>query len=104
MVIARGRGNLLRPLGLAILVLWCLAMPAACGAGGDVEIEVRIINLSQFDFTEVSIGNQTYGDITTGATSDYKTVRTSLRYAVVKLTADGRKVTGQTLYLRNRRR
>lgn len=99
MAIARGRGNLLRPLGLAILALWCLAMPAACGAGGDVEIEVRIINLSQFDFTEVSIGDQTYGDIATGATSDYRTVRTSLRYAVVKLTADGRKVTGQTLNL-----
>ena len=70
---------------------------AACGPGGIAEIEVRINNISQFDFTDVSVGDQSFGDIAAGGSSDYVTVSTRLGYAVVKLTADGRKVTGQTL-------
>ena len=83
----------------AVLVLWCLITLLGCGPGGDVAVEVRIANVSQFDFTAVSVADVAFGDIPIGATSEYKTVRTSLRYAVVKLTADGRKVTGQTLNL-----
>ena len=70
---------------------------SACGPGGDAEIEVRINNISQFDFTDVSVSDQSFGDIAAGASSDYVKVTTRLGYAVVKLTADGRKVTGQTL-------
>ena len=64
-----------------------------------MKVEVRIANVSQFDFTAVSVADVEFGDIPIGATSAYKRVRTSLRYAVIKLTADGRKVTGQTLNL-----
>ena len=84
---------------LAVLALWYLTALAGCGPGGDVEIEVRIANVSQFDFTAVSVADVDFGDIPIGATSEYKVVRTSLRYASIKLTADGRNVTGQTLNL-----
>ena len=83
----------------AVLVLWCLTTLAGCGPGGDVAVEVRIANVSQFDFTAVSVADVDFGDIPIGATSEYMRVRTSLRYAVVNLTADSRKITGQTLNL-----
>jgi hypothetical protein len=92
-------GRVLRTCSSVVLALWCLIALTGCGPGGDVEIEVRIANVSQFGFTEVSISDVDFGDVPIGATSDYKTVRTNLRYAVVKLTADGRNVTGQTLNL-----
>ena len=71
----------------------------ACGAESESGIEVRINNVSQFDFTDVSVADQPYGDIAAGGRSDYMKVKTRLGYAVIKLTADGRKVTGQTLNL-----
>lgn len=92
-------GDSLRFWGLVVLVVWCLTALAGCGPGGDVEVEVRIANVSQFDFTAVSVAGVDFGDIPIGATSEYKVVRTSLRYASIKLTADGRNVTGQTLNL-----
>ncbi len=90
-------GNALRVAAVTALALWLLGGLSACGPGGDAEIEVRINNISQFDFTNVSVGDQSFGDIAAGASSDYVKVTTRLGYAVVKLTADGRKVTGQTL-------
>ena len=62
-------------------------------------VAVRIANVSQFDFTEVSVADADFGDIPVGATSAYKTVHTRFRYAVVKLTAGNHNVTGQTLNL-----
>lgn len=81
----------------AVLALWILAGLSACGPGGTAEIEVRINNISQFDFTDVSVADQSFGDIAAGGSSDFVIVTTRFGYAVVKLTADGRKVTGQTL-------
>lgn len=82
---------------LAILAVWSLVALTACSTESDAEIEIRINNISQFDFTDVSIGDQSYGDIAAGRRSEYLPVRTRLGYAVINLTADGRKVTGQTL-------
>ena len=82
---------------VTVLVIWPLGLLTACGPGGNAEIEVRIHNISQFDFTEVSVSDESFGDIAAGASSDFVTVTTRLGYAIVKLTADGRKVTGQTL-------
>lgn len=79
------------------LALWFLGGLTACGPGGIAEIEVRINNISQYDFTYVSVADQPFGDIDAGGSSDFFTVTTRFGYAIVKLTADGRKVTGQTL-------
>ncbi len=62
-------------------------------------VAVRIANVSQFDFTDVSVADADFGDIPVGAASAFKTVHTSFRYAFVKLTAGGHTVTGQTLNL-----
>ncbi len=82
---------------LVALVFLNLSTLSACGPGSSAEIEIRINNISQFDFTEVSVADQPFDDLAAGTRSDYVKVRTRLGYAVVKLTADGRKVTGQTL-------
>ena len=92
-----GARRALRMASLALLGVWILGGLSACGPGSVSEIEVRINNISQFDFTEVSVADRPFGDIAAGARSDYVIVTTRLGYAVVKLTADGRKVTGQTL-------
>ena len=82
---------------VVFLVFLKLSTQSACGPGSSAEIEVRINNISQFDFTDVSVADEPFGDIAAGSRSDYVKVRTRLGYAIVKLTADGRKVTGQTL-------
>ena len=88
---------------VTILALWILGGLTACGPGGIAEIEVRINNISQYDFTDVSVADQSFGDIAAGGSSDFVIVTTRYGYAVVKLTADGRKVTGQTLNMGARR-
>lgn len=80
-----------------LLVLWMLGALTACGPGGIAEIEVRINNISQYDFTEVSVADQSFGDIAAGGSSEYVHITTRFGYAVVRMTVDGRKVTGQTL-------
>ena len=79
------------------LVFLKLSALSACGPGSSAEIEVRVNNISQFDFTDVSVADEAFDDIAAGTRSEYAKVRTRLGYAVVKLTTDGRKVTGQTL-------
>lgn len=58
---------------------------------------IRIKNLTDKDFTNVSIMKQNFGDIPSGETSEYKDVKTILSYAAMKLTIDVTYVTGQTL-------
>lgn len=95
--------RVLRAACATVLVTLLLGVLLACGPGGVAEIEVRINNISQFDFTDVSVADQSFGDIDAGGSSDYVTVSTRLGYAVIKLTADGRRVTGQTLNMRAKR-
>ena len=60
---------------------------------------VRIQNVSSVDFHEVELGDTTYGEITAGEVTEYKPVRLvpMLRYADLRLTARGHRVTGTTL-------
>ena len=76
-----------------VFTIWCLV--ALCGCG--TVTEIRVQNISTVDYTDVSVADQPYSDIAAGATSDYKSVELSFRYAVIKLTADGQNVIGQTL-------
>ena len=84
---------------LAVCFVWCLTALSACETEGEGEIEIRIHNASTFDFTDVSVAGRDYGDIAAGVTSAYKKVKLRFRYAALELTADGNKVTGQTLNL-----
>ena len=77
---------------LAVFAVWCLATLSGCATA-----EIRVQNVSTVDHTDVSIAGQPYGDIAPGETSDYRSVRLKFRYAVLKMRADGRYVTGQTL-------
>ncbi len=78
---------------LAVFTVWCLT--ALCGC--KVVTEIRVQNISTLDYTDVSVAGQPYGDIAAGATSEYRSVGLSFRYAVIKLSAGGQNVTGQTL-------
>lgn len=91
------QGHVLRVACAILLGVWLLGALSACGAGGIAEIEVRINNISQYDFTEVSVAGQSFGDIAAGGTSDFEIVTTRFGYAALEMTVDGRKVTGQTL-------
>lgn len=68
-------------------------------AGCQGSVAIRVHNASALDYTDVRVADQRFGAITAGATSEYLRVRTRFRYAVVELTAKGRRVTGQTLNL-----
>ncbi len=76
----------------AILAACCLV------ALGDSTAEIRIHNASSLDFSEVSVNGVDYGNIAAGATSaDHTNGLGPFNYASMKLTADGRYITGQTL-------
>ncbi len=60
---------------------------------------IRVHNASAHGFTDLSVANVAFGSLTSGETSEYRRVSMTFRYAVVKLTADGRSITGQTLNL-----
>ena len=83
--------------GLPFVAAVSLLMASLCGCGSSAEI--RIQNLSTLDYREVGLGDQDYGHIAAGATSEYKTVQLRFRYAVLSMTADGHRLTGQTLNL-----
>lgn len=59
--------------------------------------EIRIENISTHNYTRVSVGDQFYGDIAPGETTEYKYVKLRFGYLALKLWADGRYTRGQTL-------
>lgn len=83
----------------AVLVLGCLI--ALCGCATTTEI--RIQNVSTYGFTGVRIAGQPYGEIAPGATTDYRSVKRKCGYLAMRLTADGRGITGQTLTFGSKR-
>src|SRR5262245_36608806 len=52
--------------------------------------EIRVRNDSKVDFKMVVVGQKEYGDIKSGATTDYQTWNTAYRYAYVSLLADAK--------------
>lgn len=81
--------------GLAIFaVTWC---------GCRTTAEIRVENVSPFDFSDVSINGQPYEDVAVGETSEYGSVELTFRYTVLRLTAGGHKVNAQTLSFRGKR-
>ena len=82
----------------ALAVCWLIALGGCASA-----VEVRIQNASQLDFRDVTFAGEPYGDIEVGETTDYREVKLKFRYAVMKMTVDGRHVNAQSLNLRSRR-
>lgn len=82
------------PWRLALIVALPLAL-TGCFSSATVRIE----NASPMDFHEVELGDTFYGEIPAGTITDFKAVRLVplLRYADLRLTVDGVRVSGQTL-------
>lgn len=85
-----------RGLGLATVVVVCSLI---LWAGRDTVIEVRVHNASSTGYDDVSVAGQSFGALAPGETSEYRSVSTRFRYAVVRLAAEARVVSGQTLSL-----
>ena len=83
----------------ALVLAACLALLGGCAT----VTEIRVENASPFDFEQVSVAGEPFGDIPAGATSEYRKVRLRFRYALVRLTADGVPVNAQTLNFGSKR-
>ncbi|MDE0036720.1 MAG: hypothetical protein OXU77_04050 [Gammaproteobacteria bacterium] len=59
--------------------------------------EIRIHNASKLDFADIEVAGESYGELAAGATGEYRRVTLRGRYAALSFTADGTRVTGQTL-------
>ena len=79
--------------------------PAVCAlglvvvAGCASTAQIRVENVSEHDFTDLSIAGVAYGDVAAGATTGYRTVKLKLGYAAMRLWVSGRYVTGQALHM-----
>ena len=86
------------PRGRALLGLLLIASMGCASVA-----EIRIENVSDLDFAEVSIAGEPFGDVAVGETTEYRPVPLRLSYALVRLTACGYRVNAQTLNLGARR-
>lgn len=63
------------------------------------ELNIRIANVSQYDFKNIiintSTGNTSYDDMNSGQKSGYKTFTIAYKYAYVQLEIDGKEYTIQ---------
>ncbi len=87
----------LRPLVAVTVCSW------AALSGCATVTEIRIHNTSPLDYADVVVGGQPFGDVPAGGTSVYRNVDVRFGYAVIKLRAEGRSVTGKTLNLGSER-
>lgn len=53
------------------------------------EVNIRIKNISAFDYSNVIVSNKTYGDIANDETTDYQLFDIAYQYAYVELQIDG---------------
>lgn len=72
---------------------------AGCGS----TTQIRIGNVSDRDFTNVSVAGEDYGDIPPGAVTPYRPVTLTARYASMKLRVDQRYTTAQALHFGGKR-
>lgn len=81
-----------------------LGVASFATAGCFTVVQVRIQNASMIDFHDVELGDTPYGRVPAGKTTEFKPVRLVplLRYADLRLTGSGRRITGQTLIHRGR--
>ncbi|NNF58524.1 MAG: hypothetical protein HKN04_09800 [Rhodothermaceae bacterium] len=84
----------LSPSLLALLIVAPLGLTGCFSV-----VHVRIQNVSPVEFHAVELGDTRYGDVPVGTTTAYKPVRLVplLRYADLRLTVDGHRITGTTL-------
>ena len=75
----------------------CLTALAGCQTA-----DIRIANVSEHDFTDVSVAGKLYGDIASGTTSDFMPVVMKARYVAMKVYVEGEYFSGQTLNLGSR--
>ncbi|MBC8346177.1 MAG: hypothetical protein ISR82_07815 [Candidatus Marinimicrobia bacterium] len=60
---------------------------------------IRIHNISDRDFDDVTVAGEPLGSIPAGSTSEYVNVKLPFCYAIIKMHIDGTYINGQTLNL-----
>ncbi|NMM47526.1 hypothetical protein [Marinigracilibium pacificum] len=63
----------------------------------DEPLLIRIKNISQFDYKNITVNSNTFNDLNSGETSDYQTFEVAYRYAYVELEIDGEVFTIQPI-------
>ena len=78
---------------LLLGVIFVLAIACTDDSDSDGQIQIRIENISAYDFQNVFVdtggGDHTYGTIQSGGTSNYLNYTSAYRYAYVSLFIDG---------------
>ena len=78
---------------LLIIFTGIIFFEAGCSKIDSNEVQIRIKNISAFDFIDVIVntsgGENNYGNIISNQYSDYKTYDFAYRYAFVELKIDG---------------
>ncbi|GGG10690.1 hypothetical protein GCM10011344_09210 [Dokdonia pacifica] len=61
----------------------------SCTADDDTEVQIRLANISEFDYTNITIRNGiSYEDLEAGEVSEYQTFESSYSYMFVQLVAN----------------
>ena len=82
-----------------VLVVMQLVALSGCASVA----EIRVENASTFDFTDFSIAGSHYGDIPSGAITDYRSVDLTFGYVSMTFRVDGVYVTAESLNFAARR-
>ncbi len=70
-------------------VLFGAALSIGCVTGGEDPSEIRIRNVSGFDYDGLQVGEETYGRLPAGAETRYREFGTAYRYNYVRLEVEG---------------
>lgn len=71
------------------VVLLAAVVSIACVTGREEPTEVRIRNVSGFDYDGLQVGDETYGRLPAGAETRYREFDTAYRYNYVRLEIEG---------------
>ncbi len=75
--------------GMLPLVLFAAALSIGCVTGGEDPSEIRIRNVSGFDYDGLQVGEETYGRLPAGAETRYREFGIAYRYNYVRLEVEG---------------
>jgi hypothetical protein len=75
-------------MGMLRFVVLAVVLSVACVTGSE-PTEIRIRNVSGFDYHGLQVGDETYGRLPAGAETRYRDFGTAYRYNYVRLEIEG---------------
>ena len=78
-----------------LLVLLCVA--GSCAEPEASSSDIRIHNVSEFDYIDLTVGSQHFDSLPAGAMSEYRDFGPAYRYNYVRVTVDGSLLTLQPI-------